>query len=85
MVLQGNAVSKFIRTTYGSFSSEALMDDFVGLFTSTAPATARLDRLNARINKQKRYKKRAKDAIHQVYTPTKAVRLALELEMPKKR
>ena len=61
------------------------MDDLVGLFTSTAPGTALLDRLNARINKQKRYKKRAKDAIRQVYTPTEAVRLVLALEMPKKR
>ena len=42
------------------------MDDLVGLFTSTAPGTALLDRLNARINKQKQYKKRAKDTIRQV-------------------
>ena len=75
----------FIRTTYGTFSSEDLMDDFVGLFTGTASSTALLDRLNAHINKQKRYKKRAKDAIWQVYTPTEAVRLVLELEIPKKR
>ena len=85
MVLQGNAIFQFFRTTYGSFSSEDLMDDLVGLFTSTAPGTALLDRLNARINKQKGYKKRAKDAIRQVYTPTEAVCLVLELEMPKKR
>ena len=85
MVLQGNANSQFIRTTYGRFSSEDLMDELVGLFTSTAPGTALLDRLNARINKQNRYKKRAKDAIRQVYTLTEAVRLVLELEMPKKR
>ena len=85
MVLQGNAISQFIRTTYGSFSSKDLMDDLVGLFTSTALGTALLDRLNARINKQKRYKKRAKDAIRQVYIPTEAVRLVLKLEMPKKR
>ena len=62
MVLQGNAIFQFIRTTYGSFSTKDLMDDLVGLFTSTAPGTALLDRLNARIKKQKRYKKRAKDA-----------------------
>ena len=61
------------------------MDDLVGIFTSTAPGTAPLDRLNARINKQKRYKKRAKDAIQQVCTPTEAIRLLLELAMPKKR
>ena len=61
------------------------MDDLVGLFTSTAPGTALLDRLGERISKQKRYKKRAKDAIRQVYTPTKAVRLVLELELPKKK
>ena len=61
------------------------MDDLVGLFTSTAPGTTLLDRLNARINKQKRYKKHAKDAIRQIYTPTEAVRLALELEMPKQK
>ena len=85
MVLQGNAISQFIRTTYGSFSSEDLTVDLMGLFTSTAPGTALLDRLNARINKQKRYKKRAKDAIRQVYTPTEAVRFVLELEMLKKR
>ena len=84
MVLQGIAISQFIRSTYGSFSSKDLMDDLVGLFTSTAPGTALLDRLNARINKQKRYKERAKDAIRQVYTPTEAVRLILELEMSKK-
>ena len=60
------------------------MDDLVGLFTSTAPGTALLDRLNARINKQKRYKKRAKNVIRQLYTPTEAVRLVLELEMPRK-
>ena len=42
------------------------MDDLVGLFTLTAPGTALLDRLNERISKQKRYKKRAKDAIRQV-------------------
>ena len=60
------------------------MDELVGLFTSTAPGTPLLDDLNVRINKQKRYKKRAKDAIWQVYTPTEAVRLVLELEMPKK-
>ena len=83
MVLQGNAISQFIRTTYGSFTSEDLMDDLVGLFTPTALGTALLDRLNARINEQKRYKKRAKDAIRQVYTPTEAVCLVLELEMPK--
>ena len=59
------------------------MDDLVRRFTSTAPGTALLDRLNARINKQKRYKKRAEDAIRQVYTPTEAVRLVLLLEMPK--
>ena len=35
------------------------MVDLVGLFTSTALGTALLDRLNARINKQKRYKKNA--------------------------
>ena len=85
MVLQENAISHFIRTTYGSFSSENLMDDLVGLFTSTAPGTALLDRLNARINKQKRYKKRAEDAIQQVHTPTEAVCLVWELEMPKEK
>ena len=42
------------------------MDDLVGLFTLTAPGTALLDRLNECISKQKRYKKRAKDAIRQV-------------------
>ena len=41
------------------------MDDLVGLFTSTALGTTLLDRLTARINKQKRDKKRAKDAIWQ--------------------
>ena len=51
------------------------MDDLIGLFTSTAPGTTLLDRLNAGINKQKRYKKPAKDAIRQVYIPTEAVRL----------
>ena len=61
------------------------MDDLVGLFTSPAPGTVLLDRLNAHINKQKRYKKRAKDAIRHVYTPTEAVRLVMELEMPKQR
>ena len=61
------------------------MDDLVGLFTSTAPGTALLDRHNARINKQKRYRKHAEDAIRQVYTPNEAVCLVLELEMPKKR
>ena len=85
MVLQENAIFQFIRTTYGSFSSEDLMDDLVGLLTSTAPGTALLDRLNARINKHQRYKKHAKDANRQVYTPTEAVRLVLELEMPKER
>ena len=54
------------------------MDDLVGLFSATAPGIALLDRLNARINKQKRYKKRAKDAIRQVYTPTEAVRLEMQ-------
>ena len=85
MVLQGNDISKFIRTTYGRFSSEDLIDDLVGLFTQTAPGTALLDRLNERISKQKPYKKCAKDAIRQVYTPTEAVCLVLELEMPKKK
>ena len=61
------------------------MDDLLGLFTSMAPGTALLDHLKARINKQKQYKKGAKDAIWQVYTPTEAVRLVLELDMPKKR
>ena len=85
MVLQGNSISQFIRTTYGSFSSVDLINDLVGLFTSTAPGTALLDRHNARINKQKRYKKRAKDAIWQVYTPTEVVCLVLEFEWLKKR
>ena len=61
------------------------MNDLVGLFTSTALGTALLDRLNERISKQKRYKKPAKGAIQQVYTINEAVRLVLELEMPKKR
>ena len=61
------------------------MDDLLELFTSTAPGTALLDRLNARINKQKRYRNRAKDASQQVYTPTEAVCLVLELEMPKQK
>ena len=61
------------------------MDDLVGLFASTAPGTAVLARFNARINKQKRYRKRAKDAIWQVHTPTEAVCLFLELQMPKKK
>ena len=61
------------------------MDDLMGVFTSTAPGTALLDRLNELTSKQKGYKKRAKDAIRQVYTPTEAVCLVLELEMPKKR
>ena len=60
------------------------MNDLVGLFTSMPLGTALLDRLNARINKRRRYEKRAKDAVWQVYTPTKAVRLILQLEMPKK-
>ena len=84
MILQANAISKFIRTTYGSFSSEDLMDDLVGPFTATAPGIALLNRLNARILKQERYKKRPKDAIQQVYTPTEAVQLVLELEMQNK-
>ena len=53
MVSQGNAISKFIGTTYGTFSSEDLMGDLVELFTSTAPGTALLDRLNDHISKQK--------------------------------
>ena len=85
MVLQGNAISKFIRTTYGSFSSEDLIDDVVGLFTATALGIALLNRLNAQINKERRYKKRAKGTIRQVYTPTEAVGLVLELEMPNER
>ena len=85
MVLQGDAISKFIRTTYGSFHSADLMDDLVGLSTSTAPGTVLLDRLNERIGKQKRYKKCAKDAIRQVYTPIEAVCLVLELEVPNER
>ena len=40
--------------------------------------------MHAGISK-KGYKKRAKDAVRQVYTPTEAVRLVLELEMTKKR
>ena len=59
------------------------MDDHVGLFSATTPGIALMDRLNARINMQKRYKKRAKEAVRRVYTPTEAVRLVLELEMPK--
>ena len=74
MALQGNAISNPIRTTYGSFRSEDLMDYVVGLFTATAPGIAILDRLNARINKQ----------IRQLYTPSEAVWLVLELEMPEK-
>ena len=85
MVLQGNAIPQYFRTTYGSFSNNDLMDNLVGLFTPTALGTAQLVRLNARINKQKRYKKRAKDDIRQIYTPMEVVRLVLELEMPKKR
>ena len=61
------------------------MDDLVELLGSTAPGTSLLNRLNARIKQQKRYKKRAKEAVRQVYTPTEAVRLVLELEMPNKR
>ena len=61
------------------------MDDLVGLFTSREPGTTLFDRLDARINKQKRYKKHAKDAIRQVCTPTEAVCPVLELETPKKR
>ena len=61
------------------------MDDLVGPFTSTAPGTAIFDRLKARINEQKRYKKRAKDAIRQVYTRTEAVCRVLKLEMQKER
>ena len=34
MVLQGTAISQFIRTTYGSLRSEDLKVDLVGLFTS---------------------------------------------------
>ena len=85
MVLQGNDISKFIRTTYGSFRSEDLIDDLVAQFTGTAPSTALFNRLNARIKKQIRYKKRAKDAIWQVHTPTEAVCLVWELDMPNKR
>ena len=61
------------------------MDDLVGLFTAMAPVIPLFDRLNARINKQKRYKKCAKDAIRQVYTPTEAVWLVLDLAMPRKK
>ena len=61
------------------------MADLVGLFTATAPGTALLDRLNTRINNKKRYKKRAKDAIGHVNTPTEAVSVALELEMRNKK
>ena len=61
------------------------MDDLVGLFTSLAPGTALLDCLNERISKQKRYKKCAKDAIRQIYTPSEAICLVLKLEMPKKK
>ena len=57
----------------------------MGLFTATAPGIALLDCLNTRINKQKPYKKRAKDAIRQVHIRTEAVLLVLELEMPKER
>ena len=78
MVLQGTAISKFIQTIYCSFSSEDVMDDLVGLFTSTALGTTLMDRLNERINMRKRYQKHAKDPIWQVYTPTEAVRLVLE-------
>ena len=60
------------------------MDDLVGLFTSTAQGTVLLHRLSESISEQKRYKKRAKIAIRQVYTPTEAVGLISELEMPKK-
>ena len=61
------------------------MDDLAGLFTSTAPGTAVLHRLNERISEQKRYKKRENDAIWQVYTPNEAICLVLGLEMPRKR
>ena len=61
------------------------MDDVVGLFTLTAPGTALLDSLNERISEQDLYRKSAKGAIRQVYTPDEAVCLVSELEMPKKR
>ena len=83
MILEGNAISKLIRTTYGSFSGEDLMHDLPGLCTATALGTALVDHLKARINKQKPHKKIAKDAIRQLYTPTEAVRLVVELRVPK--
>ena len=61
------------------------MDDLVKLFTSTAPGTAPLDRLNASINNKNSTRNPAKDTVRHVYTPTEAVRLILELEMAKKR
>ena len=60
------------------------MGDLVGLFTATAPGIAVLNRLNARINKRKPYNKHAKDAIRQVYTPTEAVWIVLELKCQRK-
>ena len=60
------------------------MADLVGLFLSTTPGTDLLDRLNERISKPKRYKKRPKVAIRPVYTPIESVCLVLKLEIPKK-
>ena len=60
------------------------MDDLVSVFTLRAPGIALLERPNERMSTQKHYKKRAKNAVWQVYTPTEAVCLILELEMPKK-
>ena len=61
------------------------MDDLFSLFTSLGRGIALFERLNGRISTQTRYKKHPKNVVRQVYTPTQAACLGLELEMPEKR
>ena len=70
---------------YTGLQSDELMSDLVNLFTASKGGRTLWERLKTRMGSGRRSRRNDRKVMERVFTPKDAVRLILDLEMPKNR
>ena len=78
-------IGNFLTAEYGGLTQRGAEDALVDLFTRNQHGRALWDRINTRVSSSRRVAKRCREGRAKVFSGQEAVRLILDLNIPKRR